>query len=109
MAVICVELLTVKLVAAIPPNVTDVFATLKLVPVMTTVVPPPVGPELGLTLVTVGAPPHATTTESSFSGSTAIPLIRSLEVIVCWNVTGPVVGTVVVASAPKVPTANVGP
>ena len=52
-AVICVAELTVKLVAAVLPNFTAV-APVKLVPVMTTVVPPAVGPVLGLTAVTVG-------------------------------------------------------
>ena len=53
-AVIEVALLTVKLVAATPPNLTTV-APVKLVPVIVTLAPPAVGPELGLTLVTVGA------------------------------------------------------
>jgi hypothetical protein len=52
-AVIEVLLTTVKLVAAVPPKVTDV-APLKLVPVIVTDVPPEAGPELALTLVTVG-------------------------------------------------------
>ena len=47
-------LTTVKLVAETPPNLTSV-APVKLVPVMVTLVPPAVGPEFGLTLVTVGA------------------------------------------------------
>ena len=54
-AVICVALTTVTPEAALPPNVTDV-APVKLVPVMVTDVPPTVGPEFGLTLVTVGIP-----------------------------------------------------
>ena len=41
-------------VAAVPPNVTAVGVA-RLVPVMTTVVPPVIGPELGLILVMVGA------------------------------------------------------
>ena len=45
---------TVTPVAGMPPNVTAV-APVKLVPVMVTDVPPAVGPEFGLTLVTVGA------------------------------------------------------
>ena len=52
-AVICVEELTVKLVAALLPNATA-DALVKLVPVTTTVVPPPVGPALGLTDDTLG-------------------------------------------------------
>ena len=52
-AVIEVALLTVKVVAAVAPNLTPV-APVKLVPVMVTEVPPAVGPELGLTEETVG-------------------------------------------------------
>ena len=52
-AVIEVALLTVKVVAAVAPNFTAV-APVKLVPVMVTEVPPAVGPEVGLTPVTVG-------------------------------------------------------
>ena len=40
---------------AVAPNVTEV-AEVRLVPVMTTLVPPAVGPLLGVTEVTVGAP-----------------------------------------------------
>ena len=43
-----------KPVAAVAPKATA-LAPLRLVPVMTTAVPPPVGPALGLTAVTVGA------------------------------------------------------
>ncbi len=53
-AVICVALLTVKPVAAVAPKVTAVVPE-KLVPVMTTEVPPAVGPAVGETEVTVGA------------------------------------------------------
>lgn len=53
-AVIWVALLTVKPVATAPPKVTAV-APEKLVPVMITVVPPEAGPEVGETLVRVGA------------------------------------------------------
>ena len=53
-AVICVAELTMKPVAAVAPKVTAV-APLKLVPVMVTLVPPPVGPPVGLKAVTVGA------------------------------------------------------
>ena len=53
-AVICVAELTVKLVAAVAPNLTAV-APVKLVPVMTTLVPPAVGPDVGASPVTVGA------------------------------------------------------
>jgi hypothetical protein len=48
------ELLTVKVVAAVPPNFTAV-APVKFVPVTVTEVPLPAGPEDGLTDVTVGA------------------------------------------------------
>ena len=53
-AVIWVALLTVKPAAAVAPKVTAV-APLRLVPVMTTDVPPDVGPAVGETAVTVGA------------------------------------------------------
>ena len=53
-AVMEVVLTTVTPVAATVPNFT-VLPALKLVPVMVTVVPPVVGPVLGVTLVTVGA------------------------------------------------------
>ena len=54
-AVICVAELTVYEPDAFAPKFTDV-ALVKLVPVMTTGVPPMTGPVLGLTAVTVGAP-----------------------------------------------------
>ncbi len=50
-----VSLLTVELVAAVPPKLTAVAAA-KLVPVMVTEVPPAVGPLLGATELTVGGP-----------------------------------------------------
>ncbi len=53
-AVIDVEVFTVKVVAAIVPNLTP-DAPVKLVPVTVTDVPPPLGPEAGLIMVTVGA------------------------------------------------------
>jgi hypothetical protein len=49
-----VPLLTVKVVAAVPPKLTAV-APLKFVPVIVTVVAPVVRPVFGLTLVTAGA------------------------------------------------------
>ncbi len=52
-AVICPALLTAKLAAGVAPNETPV-APLKLVPEMTTDVPPPAGPLFGLTPVTAG-------------------------------------------------------
>jgi hypothetical protein len=58
-AVIEVGETTVKLVAAAPPIVTAA-APVKSVPVIVTEVPPPVGPEFGEMLVTVG--PTAGTT-----------------------------------------------
>ena len=51
---IWVDETTVKLVAATVPKSTLV-APVKPVPVMVTVVPPPVGPDVGEMLVTVGA------------------------------------------------------
>ena len=53
-ALIEVAELTVKLVALVAPNLTAV-APVKFVPVIVTTVPPVVGPEFGLTGVTVGA------------------------------------------------------
>ena len=53
-ALIDVALLTVNVVAAMRPNFTA-LAPVKLVPVIVTDVPPVVGPEVGLTPVTVGA------------------------------------------------------
>ena len=53
-AVIWVAELTVKLAAAVAPNVTAV-APVKFVPVIVTVVPPAIGPEVGEIDVTVGA------------------------------------------------------
>jgi hypothetical protein len=53
-AVICVSELIVKLVAAVPPNVTPV-APEKFVPVIVTTRPPAVLPVLGLTAVIAGA------------------------------------------------------
>jgi hypothetical protein len=55
MAVICVSEITVKLAEGAPaPNATLV-APVKPVPVMVTVVPPAIGPELGEIDVTTGA------------------------------------------------------
>ncbi len=53
LAVICVAELTVKEVATMLPNLTEV-APVKPVPVIVTIVPPAIGPELGETPVTVG-------------------------------------------------------
>src|SRR5450631_3817511 len=53
-AVICVAELTTKLAAAVPPNCTAV-APVNPVPVMTTLVPPEAGPDVGARPVTVGA------------------------------------------------------
>ena len=53
-AVIWVGLITETPVAAIPPKVT-VVAPLRFVPVIVTVVPPSVEPEVGEMLVIVGA------------------------------------------------------
>ena len=52
-AVIWAGLLTEKLVALVAPNLTAV-APVKLVPVIVTLVPPAVGPEVGVMPVTVG-------------------------------------------------------
>ena len=53
-AVMLVALLTVKLVGGRRAEVTAV-APVKFVPVIVTVVPPAVGPAVGLTALTVGA------------------------------------------------------
>lgn len=53
-AVSVVEFTTVKPVTAAPPMVT-LLAPVKLVPTIVNEVPPPVGPEFGLTLAIVGA------------------------------------------------------
>ena len=53
-AVICVALLTVKPLANVAPKVTAVVP-LKFAPVMMTVAPPVVGPEVGEMLLTTGA------------------------------------------------------
>jgi hypothetical protein len=53
-AVMLVLLTTVYELASVEPNFTLV-APVKFVPVSVTVVPPAVGPEVGLMLVTVGA------------------------------------------------------
>ena len=53
MAVICDPLLTVKPVAFVPPNLTDV-ASLKPLPLMVTLVPPATGPRIGETELTEG-------------------------------------------------------
>src|SRR5438876_9990354 len=53
-ALIWVALTTLTPVAGLPPTLTVAGPVSKLVPVMVTAVPPAVGPELGLTAVTVG-------------------------------------------------------
>ena len=53
-AVICVALFTVKPLAAVAPKVTPV-APLRLVPVITTLVPPALDPDVGEIEVIVGA------------------------------------------------------
>ena len=54
LAVMEVELFTLKVVAALLPNFTT-LAPVKLVPLTVTEVPPPCGPADGFTAVTVGA------------------------------------------------------
>ena len=53
-------LFTVTSVAAVPPKLTVAFGT-KLIPVMVTMVPPRLGPELGRMVVAIGGgiPPVA--------------------------------------------------
>ena len=45
---------TLKVVAGVPPKLTAV-APVRLVPAIVTLVPPPVGPDVGVRLVIVGA------------------------------------------------------
>src|SRR3954470_17647325 len=68
-AVICVGLSTVKLAAAVPPKFTAV-APVRSVPVIATLVPPAVEPEVGLTPVTVGP---ATKVNKSFPLAGLVP------------------------------------
>src|SRR5205809_862101 len=53
-ALICVALTTVTPVAPVPPAALAVSVASKLVPVIVMAVPPAVGPEVGLTPLTVG-------------------------------------------------------
>ena len=53
-ALICVALTTLTPVATLPPTVTVAAPVSKLVPVIVIGVPPAVGPEVGLTPLTVG-------------------------------------------------------
>ena len=73
-AVICVTLFTVKLMAAVPPNFTLV-APVKPVPVMTTLVAPAVGPLTGARDVTVGAD-AGTPIEKEMAMGTKVGLAR---------------------------------
>ena len=88
-----VLLTNVTVVAATPPMVTAAPAE-KLAPLMATAVPPAVGPEVGVTLMTVGAittggsvgpvgvsePPHAV----SVSPASASPANAARKVMVAW-------------------------
>src|SRR5579863_9505880 len=91
-AVIWPLLTTVTVVAATPPTVTEHGAT-KLVPSMVISWPPAVGPEDGLTLVTVGAPTKvyssAVTTSDSPPGvvtrtSTVVPAVPAGAIAAIW-------------------------
>ena len=53
-ALICVALTTLTPVATLPPTVTVAAPVSKFVPVIVIGVPPAVGPEVGLTPLTVG-------------------------------------------------------
>jgi hypothetical protein len=64
-AVICEALTTLTFVAPLCPKLTAV-APVRLVPVIVTLVPPPVGPEVGLIAVTVG-------------GGGPLPIVYGLE------------------------------
>ncbi len=67
-AVICVALLTVTDVAAVPSKVTAV-APVRLVPLMTTLVPPAAGPVAGRTPVTDGGDRMLTVTLYNTGGA----------------------------------------
>src|SRR5665213_2196674 len=83
-AVIWVTESTVKLAAAVAPNFTHV-APVKLVPVMTTLVPPAAGPEVGASPATVGAG-----TKVNVPTDVAVP-----PIVVTLTVTAPVPTAVV--------------
>ena len=76
-----------KLVALVAPNLTAV-APVKLVPLIATTVPPVVGPEFGLTRVTVGA----ATNDVSPTAMFAVPLPMTPDADVLVLVRVPVVG-----------------
>src|SRR2546427_11174367 len=83
--VICVALLGVRPVAATVPNLTDV-APVKLVPEMTTELPPPAGPVVGLSPDTVGW------VEEEFEqltvpASSVVPLVftKAWSYLVAWR------------------------
>ena len=98
-AVICVELFTVKDVASTEPNLT-VLALVKLVPVMTTELPPLIEPAEGVTPVIVGGGKYeyllAATTED----------VPTDVVTLTSTVPAVPLGTFAVISVPKVLTAK---
>jgi hypothetical protein len=89
-AVIWVALLTVKLAAGTAPNETPV-APVKVVPVMTTDVPPPAGPLFGLTPVTAGGGVTKVNTSADPAG-----LVPPRLVTVTWTAPGAPAGDVAV-------------
>jgi hypothetical protein len=98
-AVIVVALTTDTLVALLRPNFTAV-APVRFVPVSVTCVPPPVGPEFGLTAVTVGV--GADTVIVGDVVMFVVPLKPSRDAVV--NVCTPVVfGTVTFEPEPAAP------
>ncbi len=88
-AVMEVALFTVKLVAAVAPNDTAV-AAVKPVPVMATLVPPAVGPLVGVMLVTVGAPTNVNWSDGE------VALVPPAVVTVTSTVAAPSAGEVAV-------------
>jgi hypothetical protein len=89
-AVIWPALLTVKLAAGVAPNETPV-APVKVVPAMTTEVPPPAGPLFGLTPVTAGGGVTKVNTSADPAG-----LVPPRLVTVTWTVPGAPAGDVAV-------------
>jgi len=94
-AVTDVLLFTTTPVAAVPPKFTPV-APVRLFPVMVTEVPPAIGPELGLTEVTVGAGAFAMSSASTDvdvpAGAWVALGVTALETVVSYATRSVVVG-----------------
>ena len=83
--VIWLSVSTVKVVAAVPPKVTAVVPV-KPEPVMTTDVPPAIGPRFGLTLVIAGAAAFGAPAAKSLNVVKPVPVA---VVVVDDELTGP--------------------